>query len=129
MGTTSEYVNFKKSSRAELKRFLEDINNQENDKVSNKVIYQSVRSNVAYQAVEIITKLDNTRKVVACIIKFGFKGNEIFYKTMDESMHPYYYEAPLKLITLLTPTENEHALEWRDKVLSRFVSLKGAWDK
>lgn len=37
------------------------------------------------------------------------------YKDMDESMHPYYYDCPLKL--LLGPgTHNQQSINWRAKV-------------
>ena len=34
-------------------------------------------------------------------------------KEMDESMHPFYYDCPIEILNLLTPTENKEALEWR----------------
>ena len=37
------------------------------------------------------------------------------YKPMTENMNPYYYDCPLRILNLLTPTTNPYALEWRKK--------------
>lgn len=34
-------------------------------------------------------------------------------KVMDETVGPYHYDCPDRILDLLTPTENEHALAWR----------------
>lgn len=36
-------------------------------------------------------------------------------KSMDETMHPYFYDCPKAILDLLTPTDNENALKWRAK--------------
>lgn len=38
-----------------------------------------------------------------------------YYKDMDETMGPYAYKCPEKILRMLTPTDNENANEWRDK--------------
>lgn len=38
------------------------------------------------------------------------------YKDMDETMNPFYYDCPMSILKLLTPTENEYALLWRSEV-------------
>lgn len=35
------------------------------------------------------------------------------YKDMDETMGPAYYDAPAKVLDLLSPTDSEYALQWR----------------
>lgn len=37
------------------------------------------------------------------------------YKDMDESMGPGCYDCPLSILDLLSPTENEYALAWRER--------------
>ncbi len=39
------------------------------------------------------------------------------YKDMDETCGPYKYDCPKAIIDLLSPTDNEYALEWRRKCL------------
>lgn len=38
------------------------------------------------------------------------------YKSMDESMHPYYYDCPLSVIKAAGPTNDPKAQEWRCNV-------------
>ena len=40
-------------------------------------------------------------------------GFNIGYKNMDETMHPYFYNCPKKLLDSLKDTENEDANNWR----------------
>ena len=37
------------------------------------------------------------------------------YKDMDETEHPYYYDCPAGVLSLLTPTDNKCANEWREE--------------
>lgn len=55
---------------------------------------------------------------VICLVQYNRKAKDgyIFgYKDMDESMGPYQAECPTKILDLLTPTNNPHAMEWRAK--------------
>jgi hypothetical protein len=42
-------------------------------------------------------------------------SNTIGYKTMDESMCPYYFNAPKYMKQLLSDTDIEYALKWREQ--------------
>ncbi|NJM50250.1 MAG: hypothetical protein HC843_04650 [Sphingomonadales bacterium] len=42
-------------------------------------------------------------------------GLYLGYKDMDETMGPYHYNCPSKILNMLSPTENESAKEWRAK--------------
>ena len=56
------------------------------------------------------------------VIMFDVMENErreLYYKDMDESMEPFYYNCPTEIINMLSPTENEHAKRWRLKCLQR----------
>lgn len=41
------------------------------------------------------------------------KSGEFVYKDMDESLGPFQGECPISIINLLTPTDSEHANNWR----------------
>jgi hypothetical protein len=52
-----------------------------------------------------------SRRYIQCdLLKGG--GNGWGYKSMDESMHPYYYSCPLSYLDLAP----EQCAEWRQKV-------------
>lgn len=75
-----------------------------------------------YAAVECI-RADRPREVVAvvCLVKYNPRDREgyIFgYKGMDEGMGPCEAACPAAVLDLLTPTENEHALDWRARCRS-----------
>ncbi|WP_159599936.1 DUF6927 domain-containing protein [Agromyces humi] len=73
-------------------------------------------SNVYYAAVR-----DNrTGSVFALVIPFTRVPNpnaytNFYYKTMDETVHPLYYDATAAILDALTDTTYEGAKEWRDK--------------
>ncbi|NHM25946.1 hypothetical protein G7K71_02755 [Desulfofundulus sp. TPOSR] len=55
---------------------------------------------------------------IVCLLRFvpnAPDGCNFGYKDMTENMHPYYYDCPERILKLLTPTDNESALRWREK--------------
>lgn len=46
------------------------------------------------------------------------------YKDMDETCGPYKYDCPKGILDLLTPTENEYALEWRKACYENLAKKK-----
>jgi hypothetical protein len=40
---------------------------------------------------------------------------EYGFKYMDETMGPYYTNCPNKILDMLSPTDNEYAIKWRNK--------------
>lgn len=82
---------------------------------TRRVLETAYKMPAFYAAVEQVNKETGERQVWAAVIKvtqtrgeFGF-----CYKDMDETMGPYYYDCPAKILDLLTPTESEYANEWR----------------
>jgi hypothetical protein len=49
-----------------------------------------------------------------CVILIEIIEREIFWKCMDETMHPFYYNCPKILMDQLSPTENKNSLTWRE---------------
>ena len=47
-------------------------------------------------------------------------STEIGFKVMDESMGPFYYNCPKKILKMLSPTEYENAIEWREECWKNF---------
>ena len=46
------------------------------------------------------------------------------YKDMDETMGPYAYDCPAGVLSTLTDTDNENAIEWRNKCRESLFSKK-----
>lgn len=87
---------------------------KECDKLFSKqyeVLESKMVGNVYYAAI----RNKKTNEVTAEVILTEKRGREFFYKAMDETMCPSYYDCPKSILKLLTPTDFEWALEWRKK--------------
>ncbi|MGP9768561.1 DUF6927 domain-containing protein [Halomonas sp. AOP13-D3-9] len=73
---------------------------------------------------------------IAAVVKTSCSQGEFFYKSMDETMGPYFTQCPASILKLLTPLEEleqlgvvmglslSYASEWRDKCLKHAESKK-----
>lgn len=89
---------------------IKDFFSEQFDSESGKVIACYSKLNVAYIAYETKQK-----EVIAIVCLLHRKNGYFGYKDMDETMGPFSYDAPAKLLNILTPTTNEWALQWRMK--------------
>jgi len=81
----------------------------------------------AYLALEELNKASGKREVFAVVCLLDYKPNDYYnfgYKDMEESMGPYCYNCPERILDLLTPTSNELALKWRKKCSDRTEKTK-----
>ena len=128
MGWTTEIVNFGRKDREKIKEHIAKLYTCENEKFTWRVLYQSLKSNALYQAVERVEKASGKVEVFASIVLYSFEGRgwsyEFGYKEMDETCCPYYFEAPKKLIDMLTPTDSKYANEWRNEVMKKYGADK-----
>lgn len=62
--------------------------------------------------------------VVAYVILISRRGDDICYKIMDETVHPYYYNCPVAVLDVLTFPLNENAQKWRDGCRARKIREK-----
>lgn len=60
-------------------------------------------------------KSTKTGEVWALVALTDIYKGQFFYKDMSEDMEPFYYECPDEILDLLSPTEYEGALRWREK--------------
>lgn len=78
----------------------------------------AVRGNTAYMVIEYVKK--ETHERVRTIVVFLLRKSmyEFTYKDMDESMGPYYYDCPMRLLKKVEGFEpiNENARKWREEV-------------
>mgnify|MGYP000115518253 CR=1 FL=1 len=89
-----------------LKRYVKE-------EESGKSVYEDVDTKDSpVFAVVVLTRTDNKDY-------FNF-----YYKVMDESMGPCYYDCPLSILKLLSPTDSEWAMAWREKCKQRAEQKK-----
>lgn len=129
MGWTSyratHYKNGKVDRKAEMDaRFTQhehDVNNFNGGTYhypKMEVVKSSMVGSTYYAAVRTTnsqTGYDHTWAAVCLTSTKWSDGMNFGYKDMDETVHPFYYDCPKRILDLLSPTDNENALEWRRK--------------
>jgi len=84
----------------------------------------SIVGSIAYIAVSI----PKTNGIVCLVFMLRNTKTEIGYKDMDESMYPYYFDCPKKILDMLTPTECDNSNKWR-KECRRRIPINKAYRK
>ncbi|MFW6281228.1 MAG: hypothetical protein ACOC1O_00310 [bacterium] len=94
-----------------------------------RILHHSFNFGKSYMAVEQkVTSKDGVqqdRKVFGALNlwRYSKKNNELMVKTIDESMGPYYYDAPAKLLKMLTEPVNVSAHNWRVHCWKKFKNI------
>ena len=87
------------------------------------ILKDSMVDNVYYAAM----KSTDSNEVWALVVLTATDGREFGYKDMDETMGPGYYDCPIGILKLLSPTDNAYAKEWRKNVKDR--NLPACWTR
>lgn len=131
MGWTYTY-----KGKTPVKEFLTEQVNCENEHGRWTLLdIAIVKMRTAYMAVEITRRdkatgrLDTaTRKVVAFVFLLDYRSSDpdydMGYKDMDESVGPYESECPARILKLLTPTDHEYAVQWRQRCWDNIAKKK-----
>jgi hypothetical protein len=73
---------------------------------------------------EVYTIMRNKKGVIfICLILVEIENNEIFFKEIEESMGPNYYNCAKELFKYVPVAPNEYALEWRKTCEQNNVKL------
>ncbi|MEP9404283.1 DUF6927 domain-containing protein [Sphingomonas silueang] len=88
-----------------------------------RVLASAVVGMRTYYAAAQVTVNGEGREVIAvvCLVRWNPRDAENLhfgYKDMDETMGPCEAECPERILSLLTPTDNEYALQWRRRCLA-----------
>ena len=71
-----------------------------------------------YCALSIVDNRTGSKRVIAGVAKIEYNNKDYYdfsYKAMDETSGPFLYNCPESVFNLLTETDNEFAIEWREK--------------
>lgn len=119
MGWTFYDANhYTKSGAVDRKKECDSLINAENDKRKQTVLKSRMIGSTYYAAVEDIRKETNERRVFAIVILTSSdkaNGCNFGYKDLDEFMGPSESKCPNSILDLLTPTDHEWALAWRER--------------
>jgi hypothetical protein len=119
MGYFGTYCNNNLSS---IKKALEEgLNRIHEDGTVQTMLYHSFKLGRSFMAIE--HKKGEERKVFAIVCLWHYAENEVMIKTMDESCGPCYYDAPMKLLKMLTPPMTENCRSWRKSCWSNYKHI------
>ena len=92
-----------------------------NDGVESHLLDHAMHGNEIYLLMQSNKYSLNRREIIVVLIERSMIHGEIEwgYKAMGENAHPFYYNCPKRFITRCTPTTNQHAIDWRKKVMER----------
>lgn len=83
-----------------------------------EVLDVAVKLRTAYAA----CRNTKTGEVFALVVLLDYRPKDYYnfgYKDMDETMGPYECDCPERILKLLTPTDHEYALGWRERCWAR----------
>ena len=123
MGWTSYPARYYRNCTVDRKAECDHEVNCANERYSWEVVQSRMVGSTYYAAVrrtDIKTGHNVTYATVFLTrIHKTNTGHDFFYKSMDESMMPYYFDCPKLILDLLTDTDNEDSLEWRRRCKER----------
>lgn len=116
MGWTSYNATYyDKRGNIDRKAECDTIFNFSNERAESKVLKSAMRGSVYYAAVWY-KRQNEPEEVYAAVCLTSVDSKDYYnfaYKDMSEDMGPGCYDCPIGILDLLTPTENEYAMEWR----------------
>lgn len=125
MGWTGIFDVNKNEIRSEVENiFAHDKISGTNDKRFD-ILLHSTYGSTHYLAVRDNT--DNITRAFIILTHYDSKDNYFMYKDLCEDMGCEFRGAPLKILSLLSDTDNELALQWREEV--RNWNMRQSWLK
>lgn len=103
------------------RQYLDAQFTYERPEVTSKVLRSTLlKMRVYYAAIEHVFPNSGDRQIwgLVCLVKYNPRDRDgyIFgYKDIDETMGPCESDCPNSILSLLTPTDNQYALEWRSR--------------
>lgn len=123
MGWTSYNAEFYKKGKVDRKAEMDNRWTQEESEKYPKlrVLKSSMVGNIYYAAIEVsrggkIEEVFATTAITSTNMKDYYNFS---YKDLDETMGGCNYDCPVGILNLLTPTDNEYALQWRAECLKQ----------
>jgi hypothetical protein len=119
MGWFGIYCN--KDLKSIKKALEQDLNFTHIDGTVQTLLYHSFKLGISYMAIEHKKNEDKTVFAMICLWKYS--NSEVMIKTMDETVGPCYYDPPMKLLKMLTPTIYSNSIEWRKECWKKYKNI------
>lgn len=101
------------------RKFIDNMIN--NEWKGYELIKSAMHNSTYYAAVK-----HPSGHVFGLVMLTSVDNREFLYKDMDETMLPYSYDCPVTILNLLSPTDNESAIEWRERCRTQH-ELRKKW--
>lgn len=101
--------------------FMEGLNRGfykvEKSTLIGSIYYAAVRQLETFIGDDRVPIPIHEQRVFGYVMRTGVTKDRFAYKPMSETMGPCYYDCPPSILSLLSPTDNEYAKNWREKCL------------
>ena len=130
MGWTYKEPTFLKSNgKVDIKKECDTLYKWKDEKYDVRPVKSVVKNSVYYAAISTIDNFTNKEVISGVVCLTDVKNGWFGYKSIAETMGPIARECPLSVISLLSDTENEYALKWRDSCKKFWESGRGRLGK
>lgn len=137
MGWTSYHATYYKNGKIDRKAECDAYFEEGLNRGHFKVLKSVMKGSVYYAAIQNLKRRveedvyedipESERTVWAIVFLTSTDKNDYYnfaFKDMDEFCGPYKYDCPESILKLLSPTDNEYALEWRKKCWEKINAKK-----
>jgi hypothetical protein len=127
MGWLEYHASCYKNGKVDRKAEMDSKYNWEDESRKVEVLKSSMVGSTYYAAVKMLNETTGYENVSAVVCLTSTNNKDYFnfaYKDMDETMGPFKYDCPKGILDLLTPTENEYALQWRQACRDNLAAKK-----
>lgn len=124
MGWTGINADLSKSNKQII---AEEFGRWETEKIKVEILDSAQVGNVVYTAHKTTDKKTGKERIWAGIFLTERNSRDYFnfnYKEMDETYLPYECSCPKRILDKLSPTDDEHAKEWRKNCRYRIEKNK-----
>jgi hypothetical protein len=123
------YGTFCNNDLRSIKRALEDgLTRTHENGTKQTLLYHSFKFGRSHMAIEHIEP-NGERKVFALVCLWRYSEDQVMIKTMDETCGPGYFDAPMKLLKMLTPPINTYAHNWRVTCWKKYKKIPLEYQK
>lgn len=143
MGWTSYHAtHYDKRGRVDRKAECDGYFEEGLNRGHYKVMKSTMKGSVYYGAIKALMRYagkgedgksvyeplpEEEQEVFAVVFLTSVDSKDYYnfsYKDMGETMGPCYYDCPKSILDLLSPTDSEYALKWREKCRERIAKEK-----